>query len=218
MLGRHTPIERVRSPTDRPYCFARRTLTPGPTGFTPDVLRTHTCGVKAEVVIRQGDADDIPAVMGLLDQAGEWLVAQGRTGQWGTARQSESPRRQEQAATWGASGGLFLATLGGAPVGALVVGLPSYFELPPSEPYLYVNLVVTSREHKGLALGAVLLDHARALARAKGIGLLRLDCYDGDDRKLVRYYESQGFEATTPLQAGGWPGRLMEQKLTEGDS
>lgn len=169
--------------------------------------------VSEQVVIRHGGAGDIPAVMGLLDQAGQWLVAQNRTGQWGTQRQSENARRQEQAPIWAASGGLYMATLGDVPVGAMVVGLAPYFELPASEPDLYVNLLVTSREHKGHGLGALLLDHARGLARARGVGLLRLDCYDGDDRKLVRYYEGQGFTATIPLQWREWSGRLMEQKL-----
>lgn len=166
------------------------------------------------VVIRQGGADDIPAVMNLLDEAGDWLVAQGRTGQWGTQRQSASPRRRHQASMWAASDGLYMAMLGDTPVGAMAVGLPATFAPPPSEPDLYINLLVTSRAHKGQGTGTLLLDHARELARSRGIGLIRLDCYAGDDRKLVRYYEGQGFAATVPLTFGAWSGQLMEQTLT----
>lgn len=166
-----------------------------------------------QVTIRQGGPADIPAVLALLDLAGDWLVAQGRLGQWGTQRQSTSPRRLAQAPIWADSGGLYLAILDDAAVGALVVGLPADFAPLPAEPDLYVNLLVTDRRQIGKGLGALLLDHARALARAAGIGLLRLDCYAGDDRKLVRYYESQGLTATVPLQFGEWPGQLMEQKL-----
>jgi GNAT superfamily N-acetyltransferase len=166
-----------------------------------------------QVIIRPGGPGDIPAVLALLDLAGEWLVAQGRTGQWGTQRQSTSERRLAQAPIWADSGGLYLALLGDVPVGALVVGLPADFAPSPDEPDLYVNLLVTDRRHSGQGLGALLLDHARTLARAAGIGLLRLDCYAGDDRKLVRYYESQGFTATVALQFGHWPGQLLEQKL-----
>ncbi|MGW2083460.1 hypothetical protein ACWCOW_42655, partial [Streptomyces sp. NPDC001939] len=31
---------------------------------------------------RKGGAADIPAIVGLFDGAMEWLVSQGRTGQW----------------------------------------------------------------------------------------------------------------------------------------
>ena len=165
--------------------------------------------------IRPGGARDIPAVMALLDEAGEWLVAQGRTGQWGTQRQSTSPRRRQQAQLWATCDGLYLAEIGGEPVGALVVGLPAPFAPPPDEPDLYVNLLVTSRSHQGKGIGAALLDHAREVARSRGIGLLRLDCYAGEDRKLVRYYESQGFTATVPLTFGQWRGQLLEQRLRQ---
>ncbi|HEU4423041.1 MAG TPA: GNAT family N-acetyltransferase [Pilimelia sp.] len=166
-----------------------------------------------QVTIRPGGSADVPAVLAMLDLASDWLVAQGRTGQWGTQRQSTNPRRQAQGTIWGESGGLHLAMLGGVPVGALVVGLQVDFAPPPPEPDLYVNLLVTDRRYAGRGIGARLLDHARSLARAAGIGLVRLDCYAGDDRKLVRYYESQGFVATAPLMLGDWPGQLMEQKL-----
>jgi len=168
-----------------------------------------------EITIRRGGPDDIPAVLALLDLAGEWLVAQGRTGQWGTQRQSTSPRRLEQAAVWASNDCLHLAMLGDTPVGALVVGLPADFAPVPREPDLYVNLLVTDRRRAGLGIGALLLDHARALAREAGIGLLRLDCYAGGDRKLVRYYEAQGFTATAPLTFGDWQGQVLEQDLSE---
>lgn len=165
-----------------------------------------------QIAIRRGGSDDIPAVLALLDVAGDWLVAQGRPGQWGTGRQSESPHRQAQAQTWAQAEGFHVAEIDGVVVGALVVGLPADFAPVPSEPDLYVNLLLSDVRRAGQGIGARLLGHARELARAAGIGLLRLDCYDGDDRKLVRYYESQGFTATAPLRFGEWTGRVMEQR------
>ncbi|WP_246157597.1 GNAT family N-acetyltransferase [Catellatospora sichuanensis] len=165
------------------------------------------------IVIRRAGPDDIPAVLALMDVAGDWLVAQGRPGQWGTGRQSANPRRQAQARDWGEADGFHIAEIDGVVVGALVVGLPADFAPQPSEPDLYVNLLLADVRRRGQGIGALLLDHARELARATGIGLLRLDCYDGDDRKLVRYYEGQGFTATAPLTFGAWTGRVMEQSL-----
>ena len=46
--------------------------------------------------IRRAGRDDVPVVLGLLDGATEWLVARGRTDQWGTEPHSTSPRRIAQ--------------------------------------------------------------------------------------------------------------------------
>ena len=63
----------------------------------------------------------------------------------------------------------------------------------------------------------VLLDHARDLAEEQGVGLLRVDCYGGDDRALVRYYEREGFRATEPFTVdtprGPWPGQVLEKRV-----
>jgi len=37
-----------------------------------------------EISMREGGPDDVPAILGMLDSCVEWLVEQGRTGQWGT--------------------------------------------------------------------------------------------------------------------------------------
>ncbi|MBV1856188.1 GNAT family N-acetyltransferase [Catellatospora tritici] len=169
--------------------------------------------MRETITARRGGPDDIPAVLSLLDVAVEWLVAQGRTGQWGTGPQSTSPRRLAQAEQWARAEGFWIAETGGVVVGALVVGLPADFAPAPSEPDLYVNLLVADRRRPGQGIGAFLLDHARALARAAGIGLLRLDCHDAGDRALVHYYERQGFTATHPLTFGEWTGRVLEQRL-----
>jgi GNAT superfamily N-acetyltransferase len=170
-----------------------------------------------EIAIRSGTSADVPAVLGLLDGAVAWLVAQGRTGQWGTEPASADPRRQEQARAWVESGGLYLAEVAGRPVGALVVGTAPAYVPPASEPELYVNLLVTDRRHVGGRIGARLLAHARHLARRAGVSLLRVDCYRGPDRALVRYYEGQGFvatrEFTVDLPGGPWPGQVLEQRL-----
>ncbi|MGY0234302.1 GNAT family N-acetyltransferase [Longispora urticae] len=168
--------------------------------------------------IRPGGPGDVPTVLALLDRAAEWLVEQGRPGQWGTGRQSTSARRLRQAESWGRDGGLYLAELDGTPVGALVLGdVPD--TLPPATvPEVYVLFLLASRAHAGLGIGARLLDHAADVARARGVTRVRLDCYGGDDRALVSYYERQGFthaeavEFTLPSGAV-WPGQVMVRDL-----
>jgi hypothetical protein len=54
------------------------------------------------------------------------------------------------------------------------------------------------------------------IARERGAHLLRVDCYAGGDRALVRYYERQGFTATDPFAVGEWPGQVLEERLRSG--
>lgn len=172
------------------------------------------------IVIRLGTEADVPAVLELLDDAAAWLVARGRVGQWGTEPQSTNPRRVNAVTRWARDGGLYLASpeRDARVAGVLAIG-PAPEHIPPvDEAEVYVCLLVTARSGAGRGLGRRLLDHARQIARAAGVGLLRLDCYAGDDRALVGYYERQGLAATEPftvdLPAGPWPGQVMAQRLT----
>jgi GNAT superfamily N-acetyltransferase len=167
--------------------------------------------------IRVGGPEDIPVVLALLDRASEWLVAQGRTDQWGTEPHSTNPRRIGQITGFATSGGLWIAELAGRPVGALAVGEALPHVPPATEPELYVRLLVTDRETKGSGVGSALLVLARSLAKEQGVGLLRLDCFAGGDGALVRYYERQGFtRAETFTERAGaseWQGQILVQRL-----
>ncbi|GIH10474.1 GCN5 family N-acetyltransferase [Rhizocola hellebori] len=169
------------------------------------------------MIIRRAGEEGKVHALALLDRAAEWLVERGRTGQWGTEKQSTSPRRLAQAQPWADSGGFYLAWNDDVPVGALVVGQAPAHIPPAGEPELYVNLLVTDRRHAGEGVGAAMLDYARDLARAQGVRLLRLDCYAGDDRALVAYYEKQGFSATETfsfeIRDTVWPGQVMQLRL-----
>ncbi|MBE1488782.1 GNAT family N-acetyltransferase [Plantactinospora soyae] len=171
-----------------------------------------------QLVIRAGGPGDVAAVLSLLDGATRWLVARGRTGQWGTAPHSGNPRRIAQVRRWATAGDLYLAEQSGVPVGAIVVGDAVPHVPRAREPELYVNLLVTDRAQAGRRIGGRLLDHAEELARERGVGLLRVDCYAGDDGALVRYYERQGFTATEPFSVQlldrRWPGQLLERRLS----
>ncbi|MCX4385544.1 GNAT family N-acetyltransferase [Micromonospora peucetia] len=168
--------------------------------------------------LRPGGPADAPAVLRLLDDATAWLMARGRTGQWGTEPASTDPRRIAQAEAWATGGGLWLATLADLPVGALVVGVATEYVPPATEPELYVNLLVTDRAHAGAGIGGRLLAYAAQLARERGLGLLRVDCYAGGDGALVRWYERQGFTATDPFTVerpgrDPWPGQVLVRRL-----
>jgi GNAT superfamily N-acetyltransferase len=172
---------------------------------------------RATVIIRRAGEEGIVHALALLDRASQWLVERGRPGQWGTGRQSTDPRRLAQSQRWADSGGFYLAWIADEAVGALVVGKAPTHIPPAGEPELYVNLLVTDRRHAGEGIGAAMIDYACDLARAQGARLLRLDCYAGDDRALVAYYEKQGFSATetfsVEIRDTQWPGQVMELRL-----
>ncbi|WP_406108303.1 GNAT family N-acetyltransferase [Micromonospora globbae] len=170
------------------------------------------------LTVRPGEPADAPTILRLLDGATAWLVARGRSGQWGTEPASADPRRIAQAQEWATGGGLWLAMLGDRPVGALVVGAATEYVPAATEPELYVNLLVTDRAYAGRAIGGRLLAHAAELARERGLGLLRVDCYAGADGALVRWYERQGFTRTdtfTVRRPGRepWPGQVLARRL-----
>ncbi|MFC4105725.1 GNAT family N-acetyltransferase [Micromonospora zhanjiangensis] len=176
-----------------------------------------------KIEIRPGGPDDVPAVLAMFDSAVRWLVARGRTGQWGDQPRSTEPGMIDRIESWARAGELHLACLDGRPIGALGVGAALPYVPAVDEPEVYVRLLITDRAYAGRQVGARLLDHARENARARGVDLLRVDCYGGDDRALVRYYERQGFTPTVPFTVdtprGPWLGQVLEQRLhrTRGD-
>lgn len=169
-------------------------------------------------VIRQGGPDDIALVLGMLDRATAWLATQGRTDQWGTEPHSTSRRRIDQVTSFADRGWLHIAQRGAEPVAALAIGdAPEHIPYC-AEPHLYVNLLVADPSGPGKGAGAALLEFARTVARQRGLGLLRVDCFRGADRALIGYYERQGFTAaeefSVSLPSGDWPGQVLRQRLS----
>jgi GNAT superfamily N-acetyltransferase len=173
--------------------------------------------VTSSLGIRRGGLDDVPAVLGLLDKATEWLVARGQTDQWGTEAHSTNPHRVAQIEGFALDEGLWVAELDGRVVGALAVGDAMSYIPPATEPELYIRLLVTDRALQGSGIGTDLLEHARTLARGLGVDLLRVDCFGGGDGALIRYYEKQGFTRAepfgVPVSDSEWPGQVLFQRL-----
>ncbi|WP_271215389.1 GNAT family N-acetyltransferase [Streptosporangium carneum] len=165
------------------------------------------------MVIRKGSSDDVSVVLGMFDSAVAWLAARGRTGQWGSRPFSADPARVERVTEWAASGGMWIAEVDGEPAGCAVLGAAVDYVPPAREPELYVQGLVIDQRFRGHGVGSALLGHARAEAAGRGVALLRVDCYAGDDGRLVEYYESQGFTRTEPFKVGEWPGQVLELRL-----
>ena len=171
------------------------------------------------ITIRDSGPGDVPVILGMLDSCVEWLVSQGRTGQWGTKPLSESPKTVESVVRYMDEGEVFIAEVGGVPAATLTLtDSPGAYlaHLPPvGEPERYIHWLASDRRFKGYGAGSALLAHAAEVTRRAGVALLRVDCYAGDDRRLVAYYEANGFTATEPYTVGdgGWPGQVLARRV-----
>ncbi|MFJ1755656.1 GNAT family N-acetyltransferase [Kitasatospora sp. NPDC088134] len=173
--------------------------------------------------IRTGGPESAADLLALIDGAVAWLAARGRTGQWGTVPWSQRPESVERAER---SCREQLVRVAEAPDGA-VAGVcvlsehaPGYAG-PAGERELYVHWLVTDRARSGSGIGAALVADAVREARARGIGLLRVDCYAGGDGRLVEQYERLGFTRTTAFTverlAGPWPGQVLARRTDRSD-
>lgn len=164
-------------------------------------------------MIRKGGPADVGTVLRMFDSAVAFLVEQGRTGQWGTEPFSGNAKRVAQVTEWAEGDGMRIAELDGEPAGCVVVGAPHPYVTPAPEPELYVQALVIDQRFSGRRVGRSLLDWAAEEATRRAVSLLRVDCYAGDDGRLVRYYEQCGFTRAEPFTVGEWPGMILQRRL-----
>jgi GNAT superfamily N-acetyltransferase len=166
------------------------------------------------VKIRRGGPGDAEAILAMMDEAVAWLVANGRSGQWGTEPFSHIPRRAASIAEMTRTDTLWIAEDDGVPAGAMATSpRPMPYISPVDEPELYITLLVTSRAFAGRGVGSALLTHVRAEAQRLGVGLVRVDCYAGSDGALVAYYVRNGFTPVSAFTVGEWPGQLLSLRV-----
>ena len=163
--------------------------------------------------VRPGGVADVPVLMDMFDEAVAWLAERGSTGQWGAAPHSGDPARVRRITELVAANETWVADRDGDPVGMLVVGSAMPYVPPPTEPELYVVILIARRGAHARGAGSALLAHAETRARQLGVGLQRVDCYAGGGGDLVRYYESQGFTRTDTFSVGNWPGQVLQKRI-----
>jgi GNAT superfamily N-acetyltransferase len=165
--------------------------------------------------IRQGTIADFDSIIALMDEAVAWLAGQGRTGQWGSEPFSSLTRSVEYMRREVEENDLWIAEIAGEVVGAMLLGeAPTRYVEPVAERELFLHLLVTSRRFIGQGIGRALVEQAQAVARQREIDLIRVDCYGGDDQKLVRAYERLGFTATHVVMVKEWPAQVLAMRLS----
>ncbi len=150
---------------------------------------------------RTGSIADAEAVLALFDANVAWLAERGRSAQWGSEPWSESSTKTGFVRDLLASGEVTIAEADGEVVGASVVtDHPMPYVPAIDEPERYLKLLIASPRHRGEKIGHRLIELARERVVAEGIGLLRVDCWSGGDRRLVAYYVGEGFAPAQEIE------------------
>ncbi|MGW3263716.1 GNAT family N-acetyltransferase [Streptomyces sp. NPDC001056] len=102
------------------------------------------------LTVRAGGPASAPLIPAMPDSSAEWLVAQGRTRQWGTAPWSADPKAVESVRRYATTGTPYFAGMDGVPAAALTLGdAPGGCLAPADEPERYLRLPASDRPFKG---------------------------------------------------------------------
>jgi GNAT superfamily N-acetyltransferase len=170
-------------------------------------------GNAGSFIVGDGDARDLESLIALLDAAVVWLVDRGAGGQWGSVPFSASPAMVVYLRRIAEAGELRVARdATGRVVGGYVLGGPPGYAPAVARVERYVEAMVSDRTLAGRGIGAALVRDAIERSRAAGASLVRADCWAGAER-LIRWYESQGFERGDVVLVGDWPAQLLRMSV-----
>ena len=162
-----------------------------------------------EIEILRAEPADLDTVVSILEEAAQWIMAQGIDQwpatfppQWRT-RIVESIQRGE----------VHLARLDGQPVGTLTLQWSDRMVWGDIEDDAgYVHRLAIRRAFGGKGLGRQLLGWAEAMVAVAGKEHLRLDCM-AENPALMRYYERAGFVYRGRVEGQGWNASLYEKRV-----
>ncbi|WP_248962118.1 GNAT family N-acetyltransferase [Sphaerisporangium perillae] len=148
-----------------------------------------------QINLRQATADDTPALLSLMDSVLEWLVAHGRTEQWGTVPFSQIPGFPERVTDWVSQDVITLAERNGKCVGLLAAAPLIPPRIPTGlvpEGSMFVHTVMSHRGPDGRDVGSALMNEVERRARTHKAPALALDHWAGS-AELARIYDKRGY-------------------------
>ncbi len=160
--------------------------------FTPGAMGE----VMREILqVRRADADDLPVILGMIDEAAAWLRTKD-TDQWAkpwpntAARDARVLRGLRGSKTW-------IADEDGTPVATITCrqhGNQRLWTLHERlEPAVYVSRLIVSRRAAGREIGAAMIDWAAQRAvRDWSAQWIRIDLWTTNEA-LHNYYRKRGF-------------------------
>lgn len=164
--------------------------------------------------------EDMRAILGLIDEASEWLRAKG-TDQWSTpwpdeerrdARVRRGLRRGATWIIWARNKPAATVTIANRPNNAVW----SDADCNLAERAVYAHRLITARAFAGWGLGAELIDWAGLRGRRKyGAKWIRIDVWTSNDG-LHGYYMKRGFEPCGTCPDLGYPSGMLFQKPVSG--
>lgn len=167
--------------------------------------------------------DDLPVVVGLIENARKWLATKG-TDQWAKpypdadsklARVQEGIERGETYIVWDGEIAAATVTIKTERNG-VVWSKRNAHHCDLSIPAVYVHRLITAREYAGLGLGAELIDWAGLRgARSYAAKCVRIDVWT-TNIALHKYYMGTGFEVCGSYEDDpDYPsGALFEKPVT----
>lgn len=147
--------------------------------------------------IQQAQPTEAATVAGVLNEAAQWIAAEGRP-LWSAA--DIAPERIQKDTD---AGNYFIARTNGEVAGVVRLDFEDPYFWPEIESgtSLYVHKLAVRRAWSGHGVPALLLDFARERARSLGRPFLRLDCV-ADRAPLRALYERNGFSLHSVVHKG----------------
>ncbi len=168
--------------------------------------------------IRRGTAGDLDTIIGMIDEAADWLRGKG-TDQWAqpwpdrAARDGRVRRGLRNGNTWIAEvGGQAIGTITCRPHGNHMLWAPK----ERRDNAVYVSRLIVARNVAGDGIGAALIDWAAAQAvRDWNAEWIRIDVWT-TNVALHNYYEKRGFRylRIASCEAKRYPSAALFQKPT----
>ncbi len=164
------------------------------------------------LVLEPARPEDLPVVMGILDECAAWLHSRG-IAQWALP---QPPHEWERMGVQIALGHVTLVRLEAdrSLIGTLRVEWEDT-ELWPDDPLGggYVHSLAIRNHARGHKVGESLLRWAQEQIASRGRKYIRLDCW-AENLQLCRYYEGLGFRRCGDFQRGAWSGALYEKEAS----
>jgi ribosomal protein S18 acetylase RimI-like enzyme len=153
-------------------------------------------------------AEDVDLVLGILNEAAEWLESIGFPTRWHRAQLS-----REKFLTQIQQGEVFLAKLEDKTVGTITLQWsdPVFWNSAPADAG-YIHKFAVRRAFAGRKIGEAMLQWAESQASKVGKKYLRLDCL-ANNWTIRAYYERAGFTHKGDMNPLGWQASLYEKRL-----
>jgi ribosomal protein S18 acetylase RimI-like enzyme len=178
-------------------------------------------------LIRRARLRDMPAIIGLIDEAADWLGREKGTDQWRrpwpnrAARDQRIKRAVKSQRTWMVEEVGHPADRRRTPVATVTIGRGGNRKLwtqrERKEPAVYISRLIVSRRYARRGIGAALIDWVgRNGLRNWRAQWIRLDAWT-TNVKLQDYYKKQGFTHLRTLsfrRAWDYPSAALFQKPT----